>query len=164
MIVLEEYKAIYFAIPKCANTSLKATFYEMLHGKEPKNPHDWNIFKTINSKELVTTYKDYFKFTFVRDESKRLLSCYKSNLKSLSEGYPSYFDKDMTYEEFLDMVKSIPPLKRDIHIQPCSHFYPEKIDFIGDVDYLEEDYLRLCKKIGIKNPSKLKHLNKSEDF
>ena len=144
----EKYKAIYFRVPKAASTSLLITF------------------RQIDDVEKCEEYdKSYFKFAFVRNPFDRLASCFRhviqqGSLQNIQE-HPD-LHRDMTFERFVDVIVDISVDKMDIHFRPQYTFIPEKPDFLGRFESLEEDYVKVCEKIGISGPPQILHKNPTE--
>lgn len=143
----EKYNAVYFRVPKVASTSLLITL------------------RTIDKIEQVDEYDNsLFKFTFVRNPFDRLASCYrhviqKGAMKNIQD-HPD-LHRGMSFEEFIDVISKIEEKDMDIHFRPQYTFIPEKPDYIGKFETLNDDYLIICKKIGIK-PPQLLHENKTD--
>jgi hypothetical protein len=142
----EKYGAIYFRVPKVASTSLLIT-----------------LRKIDNIKLIDYKPDNSFKFTFVRNPFDRLASCYRHVIqKGAMNNIQNHPDlhRDMSFEEFVDAISKIKVEDMDIHFRPQYTFIPEKPDFIGKFENLSEDYLTVCKMIGIKAPGLL-HENKT---
>lgn len=143
----EKYKAIYFRVPKVASTSFLITL------------------RTIDNIEQVENYdKSLFKFAFVRDPYDRLASCYrhiiqKGAMKNI-QNHPK-LHREMSFKEFIDVIREIKIEDMDIHFRPQYTFIPETPDFLGKFENLQEDYLKVCEKIGIKNVPSLLFENKT---
>lgn len=145
----EKYKVIYFRVPKAASTSLLITFRQI-----------------DNVKKLPTAYnKSSFKFAFVRNPFDRLASCFrhviqKGALQNIQNDPNLY--REMSFKDFVDIIVDYEVDKMDIHFRPQYNFIPEKPDFVGKFENLQEDYLEVCKRIGIKSPPQLLHKNKTD--
>jgi len=85
---LKEYKVSYFAVPKCAWTSLKTLFFQVENGRP------WSSFK-VNGRDFwvhnaypslqfadaqALTAPGFWKFAILRDPISRLESCYHNRL------------------------------------------------------------------------------------
>lgn len=106
VIALHPYRLLYFAVPKVANTSLKATFSRLLAdsmaeviGAEPSDKARRSLFRRhyrsmmydmeyLLCKHQVRKYAHYESFAFVRNPWDRLVSCYTNKLErvDLSQG------------------------------------------------------------------------------
>jgi len=101
VIVLGRYRAVYFAIPKVANSSFAALAVDLLQDEiEPKylDP-EWNTrpFRTAEGRKylrkagiLVRSLNrqqvEYWKFAFVRHPLDRLVSCYAEKVAQKDAG------------------------------------------------------------------------------
>lgn len=106
IVALHPYHLLYFAVPKVANTSLKATFSRILAdavpdlvGPEPTDKDRRSLFRKqsrdimydreyLLCKHQVPKYGHYESFAFVRNPWDRLVSCYTNKLErvDLSNG------------------------------------------------------------------------------
>ncbi len=116
-----------------------------------------------------TLFKNYFKFSFVRNPWDRVLSAYIF----LKKGGYSKKDKNWSeqhlseYNQFEDFVKywlNDKNIYTQIHFVPqylfvCNQNLIPEIDFIGHFENLEQDFIFVQNKIGISLD--LQHLNKS---
>lgn len=161
-VVFENNKFVYFPIPKVASTSLQNIFEEIDFKKED----------TPKIKDFEKKYKNYYKFAFVRNPYDRVVSCYKDKILetnaytglALRQG----FDIHMGFKEFVKEITKIPNIRADQHIKSQSFFLKDKNgdlipDFVGKFENLERDYKKIMNNIGIKNPPKLLHKNKTQD-
>lgn len=82
-LIDHDKKLLYIPIPKCGSTTVKnyftsglfnKTYDETVHFKHPE------IYQTITPDMMRTTYKDYYKFSVVRDPMSRLVSYYMRNV------------------------------------------------------------------------------------
>ncbi len=160
VLISEDYKAIYFPIMKVASVSLRKAFEKM--GFEEK---ELNKIKNLS---------DYYKFVFTRDDLDRLKSCWKDKIKKPSEmgvlaNAPGLLYEDMPFEKFLESIRKIPKNRQDKHFRNQNwfisdnegNFLVDEVINLKKMSDLENKYIYICKKIGIKNPYKLGHLNKS---
>lgn len=104
VIVFHNYKAIYFAIPKVANSSFKAMSVDLLADSINKEylGSGWKPYPFRNAKgrkylkkqrilvnELNEEEDNYWKFAFVRDPWDRLASCFSEKInKKDANGKP----------------------------------------------------------------------------
>lgn len=158
--ILEKYKAIYFKGYRVASSSLTSVFYEACFDKPMKKTIESTKFKKFTNRKSKK-YKNYFKFTFIRNPYDRCVSTYE-----MRGWYPDFKEyKDITFKGFVKKIYKIPDEVADMHIksQYLSFFEGGRqlVDYIGRFETLEKDYKKICKIIGIK-PLKLLHKNKSK--
>lgn len=86
-LALDQYRIAFFNIPKVATTSIKNVFYRIENGHpfDPANHDGRHIHQVLGSgagvsEEAFEQYRDYWKFTVVRDPVKRILSCYANRI------------------------------------------------------------------------------------
>jgi len=133
------YPAIYFRVPKVASTSLLISF------------------RKVDTVEKVEEYNTLqFKFAFVRNPFDRLTSCYRHVIRNgtpeVLSGCPG-MNREMSFEKFVDAISEIKDVsKMDMHFRPQYTFFPEKPDYICKFEDLNEDYLKVCEKIGFRAP------------
>ena len=120
----------------------------------------------INDTEREDIWKNYFKFTFVRNPWDLLVSLYSH--------YVRINRMNQTFEEFLEQTVSVkdPFNKSDnkYHVRYNSltnmdwisdENGNQLVDFVGRFENLQEDFNTICDKIGIPH-QKLPHKNKSK--
>ena len=144
----EKYKAIYFRVPKVASTSLLITF------------------RQIDNVEKCEEYdKSYFKFAFVRNPFDRLASCFRHVIQKGAmqniQNHPDLY-REMSFDEFIDVIVDINVKKMDIHFRPQYTFIPEKPNYIGKFENLDEDFAEVLQKIGIKSQIRLLKKNSTD--
>jgi hypothetical protein len=184
-ILLEEYHAIYFPIPKVASTSLKIMFSDLLGVAAPnpdapeKNAHIRN-FPYVKRQKIAADYADYFKFAIVRNPFSRVLSCFSNKIlkkpvnrggfvngvsKGLHLRYGGRFFGGMTLDEFMENVATIPDTEADAHFRSQWTFladYDGKIltDYVAKFESLPEGMEYIRSKINLP-PIVVPHLLKS---
>lgn len=162
-ILVEEYKAIYYFLPKCGCTSLKAHLASVLNMDNvenfPKDIHNSNIypFPFVQNDKLDSSYQDYFKFTIVRNPWSRLVSCYKSKIRAADYSGPGVingvakpllicsdkFFGGMSFEAFVDVVCSISDADAD------NHFRSQLYQLVGPDGNLMVDYIGKLEMLGM---------------
>lgn len=177
-VLVDAHQLIYFELPKNACTSMKTQLAEVLN--LPKRPDfPWYIhrdnnytFPAATQKEVLTKYQDYLRFAIIRNPWERLVSCYKDKIFYKDEDNTYFirtnpqFSKGMPFDEFVDLVATIPDHLADFHF--CSQLNL-LTDFQGDFlcNYLAEletlnfHFEKIKAKTGI--PFEIApHLNKTK--
>ncbi len=102
-----------------------------------------------------------FKFCFVRNPYERLLSGYLDKIARPSEqrallcrqlGLTNPVDQDLTFGEFVNAIYDQSPIEMDNHWRPQYYqTFQDKIeyDFIGRVESLRIDFLKVGKRLGV---------------
>ena len=137
---LEKYNSIYFRIPKVASTSIMIALREVIELR------DLNYFKEKYD-------PTYFKFAFVRNPFDRLVSSFKhiiqkGALKNINDDPLLY--RGMTFKAFVGRINQIKECDLDIHFKPQYTYLPERPDFYGYFETLEEDFNKLCEKLDVR--------------
>ncbi len=184
LIKMDAYKLIYFPIPKAACSSLKFVCAQLLNFDrllELKKDH--YALHSINfpsmPREKLPLCQDYFKFSCVRNPWDRLVSCYKSKIKSdpgyndihfqngIIKGFVKYnlFKAGMPFEDFVEAVLEIPDSESDFHFRSQHNFIfgdneTLLVDFLARFENLKHDYFQLSKTLGVSLPE-LPKLNTS---
>jgi len=174
--IFKDRKLIYIVNPKAACTSIKSIIAKSYNFQPERNfdlhlrrnwqaeiaSFDWNMGK------LDDAYKDYFKFTFVRNPLDRLYSCFQNKVLGIGEEVPlEYFTRRLfdlskyrEFDQFVDRVSKLPDYLSDRHFRSqFSLFEGNKIDFIGKMENIEEDWNFIAKKFDFET---LPNKNKSE--
>ena len=170
----ETVRGIFMHIHKCAGSSMIDAF--------ASNPSIISciarpgVFPGRTGRELIPNelFEKCMKFTFVRNPYARLVSAYKMFSSSLI--WKNHFNSFDEFIEFIqwtrvdshfverqipinDFQRSIPDL-----IQHCSSYHNpkymlDKMDFIGRLENLEHDLLKIAELLDIE-PFSIPHLNK----
>lgn len=172
-ILLEDFKSIYFPIPKVACSSLKKICAGLLGMAVPINDTAEEIhllnFPYAKKYKIRKDHRDYFKFAFVRNPWSRLVSCYNDKIAYESghvyERYENHFidylkkmnafSEGMSFDRFVEVVCNIPDEYAQAHFR-SQHIYlmDERgnipIDFIGRFEQLTGDFEFISKKIGVQ--------------
>jgi hypothetical protein len=187
-IVLQEYRAVYFWIPKVACTSLKTVFAELLNLETPAyggvgavHFADFQILGANDSEDI----NNYFKFGFIRNPWDRLVSCFTSKIRSQEINndyfrngiersfyrYGDLFYSGMPFSKFVFEICNIEDSDADVHFMSQHQQIPmddgvNLLDFIGRFESLQDDYSILKSRLGFE--LSLPHLHrtktKSYDF
>lgn len=116
MLVNDEYKIIYFPIPKCASTSIKNFFCELTDDPKAKGKSVHKAYPSKSRKKVIKRWKprynDYYKFCVIRHPVDRILSCYTNRVlyhgnlytdKNFRHNYP-HANLYPTIEEFIKNI------------------------------------------------------------
>lgn len=154
-LVDSDYKLFFNRVPKAGNSSIVANIYQLKHGSVGISASMKRQFRTpssLNPADLKH-FKDYFKFTFVRNPYARVLSAYLDKVvsKDLSR-LPNCVKKNGTYIEFPEFCAYLEKsgLYDNIHwapqtsilLLPVSEFH-----FIGKLENIENDMHYVMGKI-----------------
>jgi len=171
--IIHSHKAIYFDIPKVATSSIFSLIYKEVYNKEKDNYYDmYRFFPQV--REIDTDkkwFKEYYKFTFVRNPYSKIVSCYKDlivkhKIKSIIDCLG--ISEDASFKEFVSAVSKKTDKElgdMDTHIRP-QHLYLYKnnkllVDYIGRVESIKEDINIIFKKIGFNKVDEIPTLNRS---
>jgi len=149
----DDTKSIFIHTPKCAGVSVSKALYGNLAGGHTTLEEYLNVFEPRH----INTY---FKFTFVRNPWDRLVSAYYF-LKKGGWGVEdaTFFKQELeqynTFEEFVENWLNEENIWKFHHVfRPQSHYILDKhnkvkLDFIGRLENITEDFDYICKKIGV---------------
>jgi len=160
--VLEKHRCLFVHIPKCAGISVcRSLFGDLTCGHLS--------LKRYQIMFGPQEFKDYFKFTFVRNPYDRLVSAFffmkKGGMNKIDK---EWAEKNLsTYDSFDAFVKAWVNPK---NIRSALHFHPQcdylclvkdrpGVDFIGYYENLEADFQLISRKL--KMDSSLLSMNRS---
>jgi len=155
IIALDPYRALYFPIPKVANSSLKAISVELLKSKIDPSFHDpeWGARafrgrearRDLRKKRILVDrytlgrYREYWKFCFVRNPWDRLVSCFIEKIDRRAKPGPDNgqphdsafagldgFCPGMSFEDFVLRVCEIPDSLADSHFKSQHLFVTDR--------------------------------------
>ena len=156
-MISHKYKCIFIHIPKCAGSSIETFFgvkpfrtdkpdYKNLTGWCPKRKIHLQhaTARQLQELELVTEeeFKNYFKFTFVRNPWARAYSGYKwmCHVTNTNDTFRNYINKA---GGFSFMAKNNMKSRSD-HLFPQTDYFlindTKAIDFIGSVENFNYDF------------------------
>lgn len=164
-VFLMPYGAVYVEIPKVACSSIKVAIARMLNiNLVQGNPHQTE-FPSVDYQlsEHGPLYPGLFSFAFVRNPWDRLVSCYRDKILLEVNGFthstirPGIADclahfkgffPGMSFEQFVDVVASIPDEEADGHFRSQYTFVADRanriaVDFVGRYERLSEDLNRV---------------------
>lgn len=151
----DEKRAIFVHIPKCAGISVNESIFGCLAGGHTTLDQYVDIFEPHS-------FKEYFKFSFVRNPWDRVASAYAF----LKQGGLNAWDKEFYqreishYTSFTDFVLS---WVNERNILKYHHFKPQylylfdryfkaTVDYVGHVETIDDDYANIADAVGVKNP------------
>jgi hypothetical protein len=149
--IYENIRAIYIAVPKTANTSIKTHLHYLNSGVVLDNPHAESApIKTLQPSDLDAAIRcTNLIFTFVRNPWDRLLSVWadkcgpNTDISLLKWG----ISQGITFDSFVDRVVRIPDDTADIHFQSQTYltFSSDFLlpSFIGRFESLTDDWNRV---------------------
>ncbi len=176
--ILPEKKVLYLSVSKAGNTSIKASMYAIPERSDYRLVHrsmrGQDRCKKISQ---LDQYPDYFKFTFVRNPFRRLISCYENkmhadrakvgkmiNMLIYDHYLMGFLSKDHGFRHFARRVCMIPDRLADRHFVSQSMDVLDAngnllVDYVGKLEHMERDYAPLRQKYGFQP---LLHYNKAK--
>jgi len=174
MPIIHEYKAIYFHIGKTGGVAIErelgipASDYKIYQPDIVYGLHEGVMTqharpRYVESKTPPETYKDYFKFTFVRNPWDRMVSAYyylyRINIKQHGsfEAWLINNHEHVVSKNYREGSHMIPQTEYTHSVTDKSK---KHVDFIGRYENIQTDFNTLCEHIG-KDPNDLRVLNNS---
>ena len=158
------YECVFIHIPKAAGISVSKTLFGNLAGGHRKIGYYQNYYSR-------STFRRYFKFSFVRNPWSRLYSAYNflkcGVINTEDEAFSDkYLRHCNSFEEFVLERLRNPSILQYCHFVPQYKYICDKkknimVDFVGRFECINDDFQYIQKKI--KNDSCLMHINKSSD-
>ena len=172
-VIREDLRLLYLPISKAGNSSIKKAMFQTHVEIEDDNSIHGNRDGIIRSYEFKNKWKNYFKFTFVRNPFERLVSCYTSKYHNDKKYNPSnlWFDnylfgiikKDNGFEAFANRVCQIPNKFADEHFisqhAQINNNNILQVDYIGKLENMKEDFEPIRSRYDL--PA-LNHFNQSK--
>ena len=157
MIISPKYKFVFIASSKTGSTTIHKTLLKYVKDKNLINESTLSLGdKHLSCPKLIEQYpqyKNYFKFSFVRNPWDRVVSWYSFSKKAKS---PKRNTSDISFKEFLNTRLNVWALPNQDQYE-----FTKCCDFIGKTENLQEDFDIICDKIGIPK-QELPHKNKSK--
>ncbi|MBI5451150.1 MAG: sulfotransferase family 2 domain-containing protein [Gammaproteobacteria bacterium] len=162
----DKYHCIFVHIPKTAGVSVAMSMF----GQMPDH------HKALTYKNIIygsKTYREYFKFAFVRNPWSRIYSayCYLMN-GGWGEYEAKWRDENLSdvknFEDFVMRWLTTQRLHSIIHFHPQCEFICDSrggviIDYIGYFETLSEDFNVICSRIGINSTLKKENITKNKE-
>ncbi|MDC8005074.1 sulfotransferase family 2 domain-containing protein [Aureisphaera galaxeae] len=173
-MISKQHKVIFVHVPKVAGQSIETMFLNelglnwdtraslLLRKKEPNEEGPFRLAHLTASEYVKLNYidearfKDYFKFSFVRDPYKRAFSFYNFL------GY----SKIISFRSFVNHVLPRKLKENDFFFKSqYDYLYSEKgelmVDYLGRLETIKEDIEKVKEICGLKGAT-LPHVNKSK--
>ena len=155
-----EHECIFVHIPRCAGTAMKTALFEQLGGHLTSS--EWR-------KRCSERWRDYFKFTFIRNPWDRTVSNYEYARMSNSFWHGGS-DKPLhpkhqvlqeaSFDEFVDLlyrgqlpIDVVGQDQGDRHLFSLRYFIGDgcEMDFIGRLENLAADFKIVCDHLGLED-------------
>ena len=154
MIISPKYKFVFIANPKCGSATIHETLLNCIEDEGLINESTLKLSadKHLSCPELIEQrpqYKNYFKFTFIRNPWHRVLSWYFFS-KTLNPYDPNRDTSKISFKDYMYSTH----FKREIwaNSNQFQYQFTKHCDFIGRTENLQEDFNIVCDKIGIPHP------------
>jgi chondroitin 4-sulfotransferase 11 len=164
MIISHKYKFVFIAIPKTGTQSIAEFFIRL----DPETIVVPKHAKISDLNKYLKSSKDYYKFCFVRNPFDRVVSMYYQWKKPLyiykkERKYLFDLSNNNSFSEFIRILKEDRPdfWKDEIEFNYISIDNKLAVDFIGRFENLQEDFNKVCERLGINN-STLPKINSSK--
>ena len=151
---------IFIHIPKCAGSSMEAVSWNK--GGGHATLQTFYKMHAINPNREPINWREYCKWSFVRNPWERAVSTWESVARFKKEGYDTFkkftnaLYKEKTKLKSLDNIKGIPKDQRT-SVFNIPHVYPMlpmlkvngavDMDFIGRYERLEEDWVKILDRL-----------------
>jgi hypothetical protein len=171
--LFEKIGAVYIAIPKVANTSLKSELIFFETGRRVEDPHaaDLDITTLTPDRVIASVRKRNFVFTFVRNPWDRIVSLWadkcgeKANVDLTRWG----IQPGMEFDAFVDRICLFPDELSQIHFQSQTFFLMHRgyllPSYIGRFETFKRDWHHVKSSLRIDRAARnrdLPHLLASE--
>jgi len=142
---------IWFLVPKTGSRSM----FDFFINKKLYFPRE-------KLQAFPNDYSNCLKFAFVRNPWGRLVSTYENKVSQPNSPRIKFFKqfKGGSFKEFIRWI-GLNGDDHDRHIKQQTSLVPyDLVDFIGKFENIQQDFNKLCDKIGIRQ-QQLPHLNKT---
>jgi len=173
LYLFPEYKFGYIQIPKVASRSIRVAVTAFMSESTDEKNIDQDLIAEFEERyashmkhsEIATLSKDNFIFAFVRNPYERIHSCYKNKIEDVRAlGGRNIFEKhginlDVTFEEFVKKVSTLPDNKSDRHFRSQAWFLTWEgaliPSFVGKLENMTDDWQMLQERFGIAPPPQI---------
>jgi hypothetical protein len=146
--LFEKIGAVYIALPKCGNTSIKSELILFETGKSVTNPHAKELdLKTLTPSGIsASVRRKNFVFSFVRNPWDRMVSLWADKCGEAADTDLTHWgiEKGMPFDRFVDQVCSLPDEWAEIHFQSQASLLLHRRrllpSFIGRFETLDRDW------------------------
>jgi chondroitin 4-sulfotransferase 11 len=156
------HRAIFIHIPKTAGSSVT---HSLLGGPRGNLHAPYSEYERINPRK----FREFFKFTFVRNPWDRLVSTYiflrdfDSDPRTRS-WYKREVDPFPDFSSFVRGWLSEANARSSLHFRPQHTFICDadlrlRVDFVGRVETITEDFCIICERLGVA--AELQRINES---
>lgn len=142
--ICDAKRFLWYRVPKAAT---RTVYYHLKRHVTLDCDHPYDFLLPLN------LYRDYFKFTIVRNPWDRLVSCWSD--KFAREKLFTWFD-DALYARvkhwsgFLDWLAELDLDTCDAHMRRQSRLVDlGAVDFVGRLESFDADYAAICARIGV---------------
>jgi len=149
----DKLNCIYVHIPKSAGISINMSLFGNKGGGHKTASQYRKIFGP-------TTFRKYFKFTFVRNPYSRLLSAYLFLKEGgMNDKNRRWAEENLhpfsTFQDFVSKWVTPENIYSYYHFLPQHHFLCDKnmnllVDFIGRIENIEDDFATICNRLDVK--------------
>lgn len=157
----DQYKCIFIHIPKAAGTSVTQALFGPISRHVP-----YFEYEQANPRK----FREYFKFTFVRNPWDRLLSAYiflkKGGLNQMDKAWAeANIARYDTFEQFVTQWVNEENIWSWVHFMPQHYFICDgelnlKMDFVGRFETLARDFPHVQQQLGLA-ATPLPHINQT---
>lgn len=162
-ILVEKYGLIYFKQYKVASSTILIQLAQFLSLPEKGVEYIHFLkkypFPSASKEDIETKYKDFVRFTIVRNPWERLVSCYKNKITRYGKGNKQFFADnpqfycDMPFEAFIEAVIQTPDHNADVHFVQQLYFLHDfegnfLLNYIGDLHRFQEHLEAIKLKTG----------------
>lgn len=140
-----KFKTLWYRVPKVASRSINQHFIQNSSEGE-------NLYSGYGVGYIPGMFKNYTKFSFVREPAAKLISAFKN--KVLEDNYFRFsaeeHSKMQNLENFLSWIEDhdINTIEKHLRAQHTM-IDLNHIDFLGRFENFNEDYSKLCDRIGL---------------